>query len=291
MADGELTPPQKLEALMRTGGADQRQIDKAAVLSEIRRIRDHPVSGVVSGMEDRSTSHLIEHAAQFADDGTLRTDSLMFHPHATVIATGTSPVVPLEWLETHGDRLLTSDGLFETETLPGRIAVIGMGPVKLELGQALARLGVEVTGFDPSPNLGGIFHPDLQDLARSAMRSEFRIVATTAEPELGKSGVVNMNWDDECIEVDCVLAAMGRKPNLEGLGLHNLGIDTDADSPPEIDESCLNIPGTRIYLASDVSGVRPLLHEVADEVRIAGYSAVRDGNSVCAARTSSNHLY
>ena len=101
---------------------------------------------------------------------------------------------------------------------------------------------------------------------------------------MDKNGAVSMNWDDGRIEVDCALVAMGRKPNLEGLGLHHLGIDTDADSLPDIDVSCLNIPGTPIYFAGDVSGVRPLLHEAADEGRIAGYNAVRGENTAFARR-------
>jgi dihydrolipoamide dehydrogenase len=88
--------------------------------------------------------------------------------------------MPAKWKETLGTRVLTTDDFLDLKTLPRRIAVIGLGPVGLELGQALARLGVKVTGFDPSPSFGGLSDPDPQDLASTAMRSEFRIVTAAA---------------------------------------------------------------------------------------------------------------
>lgn len=256
-------------------GADHLQIDAKAVLSETRRLRDGFVSGVVKGMDAWKGDHLIPHRAAFAKDGMLHANGRVFRPRATIVATGSSPVMPATWPETLGKRVFTTDDFFDLETLPPRIAVIGLGPVGLELGQALARLGVEVTGFDPSPGFGGLSHPDLHDLASTAMQSEFRIVTATVEPKAGPDGAVTMHWDGGQTQVDCVLVAMGRMPNLDGLGLQHLGIGVNENGQPDVNESCLAIQGTRVYLAGDVSGLRPLLHEAADEGRIAGYNAVR----------------
>ncbi|MCQ8780351.1 FAD-dependent oxidoreductase, partial [Escherichia coli] len=67
---------------------------------------------------------------------------------AAVLATGSSPSVP-EPLRSLSDRVLTTDTLFEIEDLPDSLAVLGAGPVGLELAQAMARLGVRVSVFDP----------------------------------------------------------------------------------------------------------------------------------------------
>ena len=66
--------------------------------------------------------------------------------------------MPQPWLEL-GDRLLTSDTLFELEALPKKMAVIGLGIIGLELGQALSRIGVEVIGIEMAPSLTCVKSP------------------------------------------------------------------------------------------------------------------------------------
>src|SRR3989344_3730864 len=70
------------------------------------------------------------------------------------------PSVPEEWLA-FGDRMLTTDTLFEQSTLGPRIAVIGMGPIGVEISQALARLGLQVAAFTTGDTLAGLSDPVL----------------------------------------------------------------------------------------------------------------------------------
>jgi dihydrolipoamide dehydrogenase len=158
--------------------------------------------------------------------------------------------------------------------------VVGLGPVGLELGQAMARLGVKVTGFDPAPSLGGLSDPDLLARLREALGAEMHIVHAQAEPEARDDGRIVMRWEDGTVEVDAVLAAIGRTPNLTGLGLEALGIALQDGRPADLPEGRLNWPGTRIYLAGDAGQGPALLHEASDEGRIAGYFAARGGEAV-----------
>jgi dihydrolipoamide dehydrogenase len=75
--------------------------------------------------------------------------------------------------------------------------------------------------------------------------------------------------------VDAVLAALGRRPNLAGLGLETLGIALDPRGMPPVDPNTLQIAGLPLFLAGDANGERALLHEAADEGHIAGLNAVR----------------
>lgn len=257
-------------------GEDGLQADFTRVLAETRRIRDGLVGGVLESMEDWRETHLVPQMAAFDADGVLRAGGRGFRPRATVVASGSRPVVPAAWRDAFGDRILTTERFFELDELPRRVAVVGLGPVGLELGQAMARLGVEVTGFDPSPAIGGLTDEDLQSRLREAVGNEMTIVQAEAEPTSGPDGAIRMRWADGEVEVDCLLAAMGRAPNLDGLGLEAVGIDLGDTGRPDLPDGHLNPAGTRIYFAGD-AGVGPaLLHEAADEGRVAGHFAARD---------------
>jgi len=266
-------------------GAEYLRADGARVLEETRLLRDGLVDGVLESMRPWRETHLVPHRAAFSPDGTLRAGDLRFRPRATVIATGSRPVVPEGWRERLGDRLVTSEGLFEMGGLPARVAVVGLGAVGLELGQALARLGVDVTAFDPAPSIGGLTDPDLQTRLRRALRAEMTIVEAQAEPVKSDCGGIRMEWAEGDTEVDCVLVAMGRAPNLEGLGLENLGGSLDGNGRPPVPAGRLDLPGTRLYFAGDAGPGPELLHEATDEGRVAGYFAVRGEYAIFERRT------
>lgn len=247
----------------------------ASVLAQTRELRDDLSGGVLTGMDDWSDPHLVRHAVEFKEDGTLHAGDQIFRPRATVIATGTRPVVPDDWRDTLGDRVLTTETFFDLPDLPRRIAVIGLGPVGLELGQAMARLGVEVTGFDPSATLGGISDSVLQDCLDASIGRELRIVRAAADPRMADDGSVIMSWNGDEITVDLVLAAMGRTSNIESLKLERIGFEIRDDGHPALPRGQLNVPGTSVYFAGDVSGAPALLHEAADEGRVAGFHAAR----------------
>lgn len=256
-------------------GAHALVIDGARVLAETRSLRDDFVGGVVEGMETWRDTHLVPSAPSFDEEGILHAGDRRFRPRATIVATGSRPVVPSGWRERLGNRLLTSDQLFDLEDLPRRIAVMGLGAVGLELGQALARLGVEVTAFDPSPHIGGLTDPELQSRLGALLETEMTVVEAAVEPEDLDGATIRMHWQDGETEVDRVLVAMGRKPNLDGIGLDRIGIDLGKSGWPDLPEGQLNLPGTRVYFAGDAVQGPALLHEASDEGRVAGYFAAR----------------
>jgi dihydrolipoamide dehydrogenase len=73
--------------------------------------------------------------------------------------------------------------------------------------------------------------------------------------------------------VDAVLASLGRRPNIENLGLETLGIQLNERGLPPVDPHTMQIADLPVFMAGDVSGMRPLLHEAADEGHIAGINA------------------
>ncbi len=73
--------------------------------------------------------------------------------------------------------------------------------------------------------------------------------------------------------VDRVLIATGRRPVLQGLNLEHLNLDLDAKGMPVFDRETLQVGNLPVFLAGDVNGLKPILHEAADDGTIAGYNA------------------
>lgn len=255
-------------------GGEGLRVDGAAVLAETRALRDRLVAGVLDGMESWRETRLVPHAPCFREDGVLVAGDRAVRPRATVVAVGSVPVVPPPW-QGFGDRVITTEDFFEMQDLPRRMAVVGLGPAGLELGQALSRLGVEVTGFDPGPILGGLSDPDVQPRIREALGSELRLVRAAAEPAEGPDGALMLRWPDGEVVVDRVLLTVGRAPDLERLGLDRIGVAFTEDGQPRLHEGRLDQPEARVYFAGDVGRGPALLHEAADEGRVAGWHAAR----------------
>lgn len=255
-------------------GGGKLEVDGKAVLEKTRALRDSFVAGVLKGMESWRETHLVAHVPEFQENGTLSARGETYRPRATIIAVGTKPAVPGPW-EGFGDRVITSENFFELTKLPRRMAVVGLGPVGLELGQAMARLGVEVTGFDPSPSLGGLTDPELEPVLRGAIEREMRLVNATAEPTQDPGGAVRLHWPDGEITVDQVLLAIGRRVDLSDLKLEHAGVKLDDEGRPELEKGRLDQSGVPVYFAGDASGGPALLHEASDEGRVAGWCAVR----------------
>src|SRR5690606_5074799 len=78
------------------------------------------------------------------------------------------------------------------------------------------------------------------------------------------------------VVVDKVISAIGRRPNLDGLGLETLGVPLDDKGMPEVDPCTMRIGETPVLLAGDANGQRPLLHEGADDGHIAGLNATSE---------------
>jgi dihydrolipoamide dehydrogenase len=189
-------------------------------------------------------------------------------------------VLPEGWREALGERLLTNDDVFEWIDLPRSIAVVGAGVIGLELGQALARLGVRVRVFQRSGRVGGLTDPRLVAHADALLASTLPLSLNTRieAVERAADGVrVRFSEHAEPREesFDYLLCAVGRAPQLEGLDLHHSGLALDSQGHPSAAADTGQIGTSAVFLAGDAAGRRMLLHEAADDGRIAGDNAGR----------------
>jgi len=259
---------------IQNGGA--LDIDGAGAMGRVRQLRDGFVKRVLGKTIDKmGPERFIDGHARFIEPTLLAVGDERVRAEKVIIATGSSPVVPAPWKD-FGDRILTTDSVFEMETLPESLAVIGLGAIGIELGQALARLGVEVVGIDVLETVAGIGDPAVREKAIETFGAEFPLwLGHPAEIEDSGDGLV-VRAGGESKTVDKVLAAMGRRPNLGDLGLKALGVELDDNGMPPFDPETMQVADLPVFVAGDVTGDRAVLHEAADEGRIAGFNAARD---------------
>ena len=235
-------------------GADRLDIDIPAALARVRAMRDGFVKGLESVPDNLGRRGLFGRARLVAPDA-VEVDGQHITARAIILAPGSRPIIPAPWQE-FGDRILTSDTLFEQTVLPRRIAVIGLGAIGVELAQALSRLGLEVAGFDAAETLAGIDDPKVLESFRALLGAEFPVHLGTEAKLEEAVGAIRVTAGDASFTADAVLAAIGRKPNIDGLGLDVLGVELDAQGLPQIDSETLRIGDSPVFLAGDANGHR-----------------------------------
>lgn len=261
--------------------AGSKRVEGLEVMARVRRERDRFVGFVVKGVEDIPAADRVVGKARFVDRNVLDVDGhTRISARAVVVATGSRPTVPA-MLEGAGDRLIVSDDVFSWDTLPRSVAVFGPGVIGLELGQALARLGVRVVLLGRGGRVGPLTDPVVRDAAVRAISSELyldpdakvkRVARVMQGVEIEYTG---LDGAMRAETFDYVLAATGRRPNVDGLGLESLGLELDPTGVPRFEPTTLRVGRTGLFIAGDASNYIPLLHEAADEGHIAGENAAR----------------
>jgi len=255
-------------------GAAHLDIDMPASMEHVQDLRDVFVDKVLATTDAMDQEHLLEGYARFVSRDTLEVNGERIQARRFIIATGSRPVVPAPW-QAFGDRILTTDELFELESLPASMAVIGLGSIGLEIGQALHRMGVSVTGIDQLETVARLFDPIVNRVAIDVIGKEFPLwLGQGVSLEAVQDGLRVSRGDDHIV-VEKVLASMGRRPSLDKLGLEALDVELDANGVPAYDVHTMQLGDLPIFIAGDVTARRPLLHEAGHGGRIAGFNAMQ----------------
>jgi dihydrolipoamide dehydrogenase len=278
-----IAPAEAAHAVERLAGFGLRgdvAVDGRAVMARVRRVRDRFVGFVTQGVEALPPADKLAGYARFVNDTTLAVGETTVHANAVVIATGSSPAYPAAW-NALGERLVTNETVFEWTTLPESAAVFGPGVIGLELGQALHRLGVRVKVFGRGGGVGPLSDPELIAEARRVFGAEFYLDTDAhAEVSPADDGAVSVRYraldgETRTERFDYLLAATGRSPNVRDLGLEHTSLVRNARGVPLFDAETMQCGDAPIFIAGDANDDLALLHEAADEGRIAGDNAER----------------
>lgn len=254
------------------------EIDGVAVMNRVRSERDRFVGFVEEAVEDWPEEHRIRARATFLSDTELQlNDGRVVEAESIIIATGSRPNI-LPFFEGFGDRLIINDDVFSWDDLPESVAVFGAGVIGLEIGQALQRLGVQVSLFGRDHLVGPLTDPEVLKAASDIYAAEFDFhphadAQNHRRTEKGVAIDLITDGKSETGEFDYALIATGRRPNVDNLGLENTSLALDGRGVPEHDLFTGQCGASSIFIAGDANNAVPLLHEAADEGMIAGYNA------------------
>lgn len=202
-------------------------------------------------------------------DGPRRVTGRMF----CLCTGGRASAPPIDGLDAVG--YLTNETLFEITEQPARLAVLGAGPIGVEMGQAFQRLGTEVTLLDQADRVLSRDDPDHAEIVRQSLASDgvaFRFGAKVERVEAADGGVRLHLGGGETVEADRLLVAAGRRPNVENLGLDLAGVEV-ADKGIVVDDRC-RTSQKHIYAAGDCTGEYQLTHMSEHMAKTATTNAV-----------------
>ncbi len=188
------------------------------------------------------------------------------------ISTGSRPFTPpIEGLEQTG--YITNEDVFHIKDLPKRLVVLGGGAIGVELGQAFARFGSDVTIVEMGDRILSKEETDVSSSIERILKHEGLTILTgtkairAAKTESGaKSIIVESSGKEKTIEADEILAAVGRKPNIDDLELKRAGVEFDDKQINTND--LLQTSQKHIYAAGDVTGNFQFTHMADYEARI-----------------------
>ena len=227
-------------------------------MEHVRDLRDTFVERVTSNSTDTMSEQVLIHGyARFVDQHTLEVNGETIKAGKIIIATGSRPIVPQAW-EAFGDKVITTDEFFELEHLPESAAIIGLGVIGLEIGQALSRMGVTVTGVELSDTISGIQDPALQQVAIDVIGKEFPLWFGNPAELHAEGNQLRVTAGDHSVLVDKVIATLGRTPNLADLNLAGIGIDSDERGIPRFNPNTMQVGDSHIFIAGDVDNRRPI---------------------------------
>lgn len=258
------------------------RIDGRQVLQRVRSERDRFVGSALGVIDEaKAAGEVLVGRARVAAPGRLTLDSgpeVRFKQ--LVIAAGTRPLIPKTFQHVK-EVLLTNEEIFELETLPESLLVIGLGVIGLELGQAFHRLGVRTTLLGVGGAIGPFADPELLTEARRLFQGELDLhpghqLQTVERVGLGvRLRFVDAHGRARDETFERVLMAAGRGSNLHGMGLDTLGVRPDDHGRYHIDPGTLQLADAPVFVAGDANELHPVLHEAADDGRIAGENAAR----------------
>jgi glutathione reductase (NADPH) len=203
---------------------------------------------------DRNGTRLVRGFARLVDARTVEVGGERLQARHILIATGGVPSHP----DIPGAELgIDSDGFFALREMPARTAVVGAGYIAVELAGVLNALGSQTHLFVRHDAPLRHFDAMLGQTLVEVMRTEGPQLHPHAVPtrvERRPDGSLDLHFDDASVHnTDCVVWAIGRKPNTAGLGLEAAGVASDADGHVMVDEfQDTNVPG--IHAVGDVTG-------------------------------------
>jgi len=216
----------------------------------------------------------IEGAAKITSPHSVEVSGKTLTARSIIVATGARPLVPpipgLDKID-----YLTSDNVWDLKELPSRLVVLGGGPIGSEMAQAFSRLGADVTLVEMAPQILIREDEEVIKLVTEKFTKEgIKVLANHKAKEFkGNKLICEYEGKDVTVEFDKVIVALGRKANVTGFGLEELGVEIRKAGTIEANPFLqTNIPS--IYVCGDVTGPYQFTHTAAHQAWYACVNAL-----------------
>lgn len=235
---------------------DGVQVDFAAAMERMRKLRaDIAPNDSAEKFRDLGADVFIGNG-RFTGPGTIDVDGTELRFKKAIIATGgraqAPPIPGLDEVD-----YLTNETIFSLTELPKRIGIIGAGPIGCEIAQSFARFGSEVILVEATHGVLPREDPDAGAIVKeSLIRDGVKLLCCGRKTQLSKldDGIrLTLESHEATYDetVDQLLVAVGRAPNVEGLGLDEVGVEYDARAGVKVNDR-LQTTNSRIYACGDV---------------------------------------
>jgi pyruvate/2-oxoglutarate dehydrogenase complex dihydrolipoamide dehydrogenase (E3) component len=251
------------EAGRSFGAVTGAKLDPQRVFAFRDAVAERDDSSQVEWLEAQNAK-LIRGDAVAVEPGVLSVDDEALQYDRLVIATGSSPAIPpIEGIESV--EYWTNVEATETLEVPGRLVVLGGGPVGCELAQFFQRMGSQVTVVEGGARLLSRVDADAAALVEAALREDGVDVRLDSRAESVTSNSLLLAGGDE-LPFDRLLVATGRKPNVDALDALELTISKRGI---EVDERLRAAPD--VWAIGDVTGIAQFTHVGKYQARVAAY--------------------
>ncbi len=224
---------------------------KDAVVEQLRQ--------AIAGVLAAPGITLVNAKASFVDDHTVEAEGQRYTADTIIVATGSShKTLRLEALD--DSLLLTSDSLLSLTEFPKRLVIVGAGVIGMEFASIFSQLGAQVTVVEYLKECIPALDADIAKRLRKTLEKQgVEFYMQSAVKKIADGCVTfERKGKEQSVEADKVLMAVGRKPNVDGLGLENTSLVWSEKGITVDDNMLTNVPG--VYAIGDVNARMMLAH-------------------------------
>jgi dihydrolipoamide dehydrogenase len=200
---------------------------------------------------------VIEGDGRFTGPAEIEVNGETYTGSAAILATGSAPVIiPIPGVDS--PKVVTNREILEIEQLPGKLVIIGGGVIGMEFASYFSNVGVEVHVVEMLEEIIPVLDTEIAGTMRKTLSGITYHLGARVE-EVTETGVrYSRNGESVELEADLVLMSVGRRPNVTGLGLEELGVEIERTGVRVDERMRTNIP--RLYAVGDVNGKSLLAH-------------------------------